>query len=94
MARGQDRTLTDLRKIVPAAAVGSVEVLLLQSGDPVWGVFDPISSDVDLHGVWRVGSVDLCDLAARATLAHGGDAFLLSPDEMPEDEAFAAILHH
>ena len=94
IARGQDRTLTDLRKIVPAAAAGSIEVLLLKSGDPVWGIFDPISSDVDIHGVWRVGSVDLCDLVVRTTLGHGGDAFLLSSDEMPENGVFAAILHH
>jgi hypothetical protein len=93
-ARGQGRTLTDIAKVVRAAFEGGVDVLLLAGSDPVWGVFDPATGGLYLTEGKRPASVDLHDLAARETIGHGGDAFVLSADEMPEGSSTVAILRY
>jgi hypothetical protein len=81
----------DLGEILRATHEGRVSALLLQEGAEAWGHYDPDTAQTEI----RVGrdplDTDLLDLAARQTMLHGGDAYLVEPQEMPGHGPIAAV---
>jgi hypothetical protein len=71
----RDLATQDLDRIVPAAAAGQVESLLVPLDSERWGTADPVTGAAQLHREPRPGDVDLFDLAAVETLRHGGMAY-------------------
>lgn len=89
---GTGLTSNDLRVIVPAAGHARVEVLFVAVSDQRWGRYDAERNEVILDEHPSHDSEDLLNLAAVETLMHGGTAYALNPDQLPEPEFPAAAL--
>ncbi len=57
----------------------------------VWGIFDASAGRVEKHKEASFGDVDLLDLAAAHTLAHGRTVYAVQPERLPGNADFAAI---
>lgn len=88
------RSTTELRKIVPAAMSGGVEVLMLADRAQLWGRYQPELNLLHVHENQQPGDEDLLDLAAVHTLLHKGQVFPLDPADVPDGQLAAAILRH
>ena len=86
---GTGRTSERIEELVPAAAQGRVDTLLLASSIPLWGTFDPESFKVEQHDPRRTGDRDLVNLATVHTLRNGGSVV---PVESEDVLRVAAIL--
>jgi hypothetical protein len=84
----------DLETVVAAAHEGRVETLFVALGRQVWGVFDPATGWVQRHEQASFGDVDLLDLAAAHTLAHGRTVYAVGPEQVPGGTEAAAIFCH
>lgn len=89
--RGTGRTVDRVEDIVPFAARGRVECLLVRQGASVQGAFDPERWRVRLEGLSGPPS-DLVDRAASETYLAGGEVFVVPGDEMPTATAMTAML--
>jgi Bacterial archaeo-eukaryotic release factor family 7 len=81
----------ELLDVLAASHEGRVGALIVQRGRRRWGLFDLTRNLVEERVEPRHGDVDLIDLAARQTALHGGDVFLTDGEDMPCDEALAAV---
>jgi Bacterial archaeo-eukaryotic release factor family 3 len=90
-AQGTGLASCSLGEVLAAAYTGRVDTLLVRRGEQRWGVFDLTSGDVRPASAPGIADVDLIDLATRQALAHGGDVRLVPADDMPCDEALAAV---
>jgi hypothetical protein len=88
---GTGRASGDLEAAVAAAHEGRVETLFVALGRPVWGVFDPSTGRLEHHEREVFGDVDLLDLAAAHTLAHGRTVYAVEPEQVPSGTDVAAI---
>jgi hypothetical protein len=88
---GTGKASGDLMQIVPAAAEGRVETLLVPDGVQVWGSFDQDERSVEVHDQAAPEDEDLLNVAATATLDKGGDIFVLDPGRMPDNARAAAV---
>ena len=84
----------DLAEILRAVHVGRVATLLLREGAEEWGTYHPQTSRVETHGVARSLDTDLLDLAARQSLLHGGDAYVVGSERMPCEGSLAALYRY
>jgi hypothetical protein len=91
---GGDRTTGDLRRVLPAAFHGRIDLLLVAEGVRRFGRYDTESDTLDIGADPRAGDGDLLDLAAGQTLLRGGSVFPLPPDRMPGDGPVAALLRY
>jgi hypothetical protein len=89
-----NRTLSDLRKILPAAYQGGIEVLFVAVGVQQWGNFDPDRNLVALHKRPEPGDEDLLNLAATQAILHGTCVYAVAPSDMPDDCPIAALLRY
>ena len=90
---GTDKVTTKLPEIVKAAFEGRVAHLFTAEGARnTSGVFDRNTMSMATSGRHE----DLVNAAALQTIAHGGDVFILSPNDMPGGEglSMAAILRY
>ncbi len=87
-----DATTSDLRSLLPAAHHAQIATLFLKQNGMHWGTYDEPTDTLTLHEEPAPRSDELLDLAAAETLKHGGDVFVVSPEEMPTDAPAAAIL--
>jgi hypothetical protein len=81
----------DLEAVVAAAYDGRVETLFVALDRRVWGVFDPSAGHVEQHEQALFGDVDLLDLAAAHTLAHGRIVYAVEREQVPSNTDVAAI---
>ena len=84
----------NLAEILRAVHEGRVSTLLLREGAEEWGTYDPDTSRTETRRVARSLDTDLLDLAARQSLLHGGDAFVLGSDRMPCEGSIAALYRY
>jgi len=84
---GMGRTLLHITEVLPAAREGRVSVLFVSAEADLRGRF---GEDGRIHP----GSEDLLDLAAAWTLDHGGTAYAVPRNEVPEGADVAAILRY
>lgn len=89
----EGRASADLADVLAAAHAGRIECLMVRDDAERWGLFDAIGNTIEDHDEPRAGNVDLVDLAARQTIAHGGDVFVLSPGDMCGDGAEVAAVY-
>jgi hypothetical protein len=87
---GTGRTTDQVVEIVVAAADGRIDTLILARGAKVAGRFDPDRREVTVHDQASEDSVDLLNLAALETLAHDGEVYVVSSDEVPSETSSAA----
>ena len=83
-----------LEKIVPAASDGRVETLFVTTGVQQWGVFNPITNEIELHSQQEAGDEPLLDLAAVQTYLKGGIVYAVEPEKVPGGTSAAAVLRY
>jgi len=91
---GIGKTSSDVRKIVPTAYYGRVDLLFVAVGIQNWGTFDPDKNVVYMHKEPEPGDADLLDFAAFQTLLHGGSVYAVEPDIVPDDASLAAVFRY
>jgi hypothetical protein len=89
-----DGATDDLKTILTAAQAGRADTLFIREGAQEWGEFFEATGRCDRHEVRQPGDRDLLDLAAAATLLHGGTVYAVGQDEMPTRKAAAALLRY
>jgi hypothetical protein len=82
---------SDLETVVAAAHEGRIETLFVALDRQVWGVFEPSTGRLERHEQALFGDVDLLDLAAARTLAHGRTVYAVEPEQVPSGTDVAAI---
>ena len=80
-------------ELVESSAAGRVAHLFVRTGSRHWGTASA-GGEVTEHAAREDGDVDLIDVIARATLAHGGQVFALEASEMPSDVPLAGVLRY
>ena len=90
---GTGRATADEREVIPAAARGEFEALLVAQGAHRWGKLDRVTGELALHDGRQPGDEDLLNVAAIHTLSHGNAVYVLRPEEMPGGRPLAAVYH-
>lgn len=81
-----------LEGAVKAACFAQVDTLLVRRGARMWGRYDRDGDQVIVHGEARDGDEDLVCLAAKQTLLHGGQVFLVDDEHFRSGQIVGAIL--
>ncbi|GIW92650.1 MAG: hypothetical protein KatS3mg110_0691 [Pirellulaceae bacterium] len=91
---GTGKATDNIREVVPAAATGKVDTLLVYPPAQIWGTYDEQQNVVHTDGEARPGDDDLVDLAVHQTLAHAGSVIPMPKDEMPTGSPVAAVFRY
>lgn len=83
---------SNIHEIAPAACAGRVQTLFMLQGEHLWGAFDDESFTIQMEPAPTAENEDLLDLAAAQTFLHGGDVYVLTAEEMPDQTSIAAVL--
>jgi hypothetical protein len=92
--QASERVADTLEKIVPAAYHGRVETLFVAAGVQQWGVFNPVTNEIELHDQIESGDEPLLDLAAVQTYLKGGIVYAVVPEKVPGGTSAAAVLRY
>jgi hypothetical protein len=92
--QASERATDTLEKIVPAAYHGQVETLLIAAGMQQWGLFNPVTSETEIHDQMESGDEHLLDLAAVQTYLKGGIIYTVEPEKVPGGTSAAAVLRY
>jgi len=88
------KTTSIVEDIVPAAYYSQISHLFVSQGEHLWGTFDEMGNQLQLHESPDQDGEHLIDNVVVKTLANGGEVFLLNKEEMPADAPMAAILRY
>jgi len=91
---GTGRTAREIKEIVPAAALGRVETLVVALGVHVFCRFLPERGTVELHDQPAAGSEDLLDRAAIETLLNGGVVYTDEREALPDNAPVIALFRY
>ena len=91
---GSGQASNRIRKIIPAAYHGRIELLFVISDLQQWGTFDPGTDGIHLHKKEKTGDEDLLEFAAIQTLLNGGTVYMVGAEKMPESDPFAAVFRY
>jgi len=83
-----------IRKIIPAAYHGRIELLFVISDLQQWGTFDPGTDEIHLHKKEKTGDEDLLEFAAIQTLLNGGTVYMVGAEKMPDTDPLAAVFRY
>ena len=89
-----ERVTDALEKIVPAAYHGQVETLFVAAGIQQWGIFNPVTSELEIHDQMESGDESLLDLAAVQTYLKGGTVYTMESEKVPGRTSTAAVLRY
>lgn len=91
--KGTEISSQNVEEIVPAAANGRVDSLLIQQDTPnsIWGLLDQETNAVERCQEPSYECGDLLNLAAIKTLQNSGTVYPLNSEEMPSPSELAAI---
>lgn len=92
--QASERVADTLEKIVPAAYQGRVETLFVAAGVQQWGVYNPVTNEIELHDQIESGDEPLLDLAAVQTYLKGGIVYAVVPEKVPGGTSAAAVLRY
>lgn len=93
--RGTPRVTDDVSTILGAAHDGRVGALFVDQHRDLFGTFDRDTRETVVHGDGaEPGDVDLTSVAARWTLARGGDVFEATGHEALDGRPVAAIMRY
>jgi hypothetical protein len=88
------RTSNRVRKIIPAAYHGQIELLFVVPDFQQWGTFDPGTDELHLHKKEKTGDEDLLESAAIQTLLNGGTVYVVDPEKMSDTESLTAVFRY
>ena len=88
---GTGLATTDLTDLLRAAATGRVEAVLVARGAQAWGALDEYGESTVRSDGPEPGDEDLVDAAVRVSLRHGGRAYTVDADDMPDAAPAAGI---
>jgi hypothetical protein len=91
---GTGQASTHLEDVVRAADDGRVDTLFVALGTRQWGTFDRQERTVELSEDNGPGTEDLLDFAAIQTVLKGGKVYAVTPEQVPEGEAVAAVYRY
>ncbi len=83
-----------IRKIIPAAYHGRIELLFVNPDLQQWGTFDPGTDEIHLHKKEKTGDEDLLEFAAIQTLLNGGTVYLVGAEKMSDTDPLAAVFRY
>jgi hypothetical protein len=83
-----------IRKIIPAAYHGRIELLFVIPDLQQWGTFDPGTDEIHLHKKEKTGDEDLLEFAAIQTLLNGGTVYMVGAEKMPDTDPSAAVFRY
>ena len=92
--QASERVADTLEKIVPAAYHGQVETLFVSAGKQQWGVFNPVTNEIEIHDQMESGDEPLLDLAAVQSYLKGGIVYSVEPEKVPGGTTAAAVLRY
>ena len=92
--QASEQVADTLEKIVPAASDGRIETLFIAAGVQQWGVFDPLTNEIEVHDQIESGDELLLDLAAVQTYLKGGTVYAVEPEKVPGGTYAAAVLRY
>jgi hypothetical protein len=91
---GSERVSNRIRKIIPAAYHGRIELLFVVADLHQWGTFDPGTEAIHLHKKEKSGDEDLLEVAAIQTLLNRGAVYVVKPESMPDVGSLAAVFRY
>ncbi len=91
---GTGRTGLGLEEIVPAAAFGRVDSLLLPPDLEVWGTLAPGTNRVTRSADSAPGALELAGFAAVQTLLNGGAVYAVEAEAMPGGAEAVAVFRY
>ena len=83
-----------IRKIIPAAYHGRIELLFVIPDLQQWGTFDPGTDEIHLHKKEKTGDEDLLEFAAIQTLLNRGTVYMVGAEKMPDTDPLAAVFRY
>jgi hypothetical protein len=83
-----------IRKIIPAAHHGRIELLFVVPDLQQWGTSDPGTDEIHLHKKEKTGDEDLLEFAAIQTLLNGGTVYMVGAEKMPDIGPLAAVFRY
>jgi hypothetical protein len=92
--QASERVADTLEKIVPAAYDGRVETLFITAGVQQWGVFNPVTNEIEIHDPIEYGDEPLLDMAAVQTYLKGGIVYAVESEKAPGGTSAAAVLRY
>ncbi len=86
---------SNLAEVLPAAADGRVETLLVPVGQHCWGTYEESTHKVHVKKDEKsAGGEDLLDLAAMQAMLNGAEVYAVRDEEMPGSANVAAIFRY
>jgi hypothetical protein len=83
---------SNIHEIAPAVCAGRVQTLFMLQGEHQWSAFDDESFTIQMEQSPTAENEDLLDLAVAQAFLHGGDVYVLTEEEMPDQTSIAAVL--
>jgi hypothetical protein len=77
-------------KVIPASHYAQVSELFIAKGQHLWGTFNKVDNQLEVHEKKQPGDACLLNQAAVQTLSNGGSVYMLDKDQMPKDSLIAA----
>ena len=91
---GTGQTANNIQEVVSAAYYQRIESLFVPVGVQQWGLFNPSTSEIQLHQEQESGDEDLMDFAAIHTVLNGGTVYAVEPEKVPGDAPLAAVFRY
>jgi hypothetical protein len=91
---GTGQTANNIQEVVSAAYYQRIESLFVPVGVQQWGLFNPSTSEIQLHQKHEPGDEDLMDFAAIHTVLNGGTVYAVEPEKLPGDAPLAAVFRY
>lgn len=80
--------------VIPAAHYGRISHLFVSRGEHIWGKFDEMKNELEMHASQEDGDECLVDKSVIKTLLTGGEVFILPADKMPGGSKLAALMRY
>ncbi|MGB3182324.1 MAG: hypothetical protein WBB45_13110 [Cyclobacteriaceae bacterium] len=90
---GTGKTSYDINQIVPAALNGRIETLFVKKGaEHKWGVFHKDTQNIEIHDTRGNEDECLMSMSAVETILNGGETFIVSAEDLPEQSVEADMV--
>jgi len=80
--------------VIPAAHYRRVWHLFVQKDEHIWGTFDEMNNELEIHDTQQEGDECLLDKSVIKTLLNGGEVHFLDKQDMPADSKIAALMRY
>ncbi|MBA3648147.1 MAG: hypothetical protein H0W62_06295 [Chitinophagales bacterium] len=87
-------TSTIPEDVIPAAYYSRISQLFVDRDEHIWGTFDEAENNLEVHTSRMDGDECLLNKAVIKTILNGGEVFLLSRSQMPDNSKMAAMMRY